>query len=771
VSDEKAGFLHEALFNGNGVTKKLIVALVLFSSVITAVVTAVELYADYRRDLGQIDRSIDFIGKSYLPALTDAVWVADREQVQTQLDGLLRLPDIEYIGIGVEGQTRWSAGKTVSQRIVSAEIPLVREHRGQILTIGTVRVVASVDRVIERLWHELFVTLLSNAVKTLLVAGFMLLVFQYVVTRHLTRIAAFVRRIDPAAPRGEQMQLDRPASGRWRPDILDTVTTSINGLSSSLGAATAELRGSWERLELVLRGSTDAAWDLDLRTGQAYYSPRWLQMVGHEGLPPEALKESFWEQVTHPDDRQRVRSFYEEALRGSEISFEIEFRLCHKDGQAVPVLARGFVLRAADGAAIRVSGTNTDLTERDKLQDAQRGQVAAEAANAAKSEFLSRMSHELRTPLNAVLGFSRVMLDETREPLSARHRQQLSHIQAAGRHLHQLVSDLLDMSRIETGQLRISIEPVELASILDEVFEILGPVARPADVELVPRPLTSPLGNELPRVMADATRLRQVLFNLLSNALKYNRVGGKVWLEVAPVGDRLVIGVCDSGVGMTEEQLAHLYEPYNRLGREGSRIEGVGIGLNVTRALVELMGGALSVTSVPGQGSSFRVSLPIAQQDDIEAVIDSDWSQGIDVAEPTGVVLSIEDNPVNQLLVEALLARWPQVTLLQAVTGTAGLEMLRTHKPDLVLLDMNLPDMNGLQVMEHMNADPNLQRAKVIILSADALASDVELARERGAVDYLTKPIDPRPFFDSIAFHLGDRHAPDTPDTPDTPDP
>jgi len=150
VSDEKAGFLHEALFNGNGVAKKLIVALVLFSSVITAVVTAVELYADYRRDLGQIDRSIDFIGKSYLPALTDAVWVADREQVQTQLDGLLRLPDIEYIGIGVEGQTRWSAGKTVSQRIVSAEIPLVREHRGQILTIGTVRVVASVDRVIER---------------------------------------------------------------------------------------------------------------------------------------------------------------------------------------------------------------------------------------------------------------------------------------------------------------------------------------------------------------------------------------------------------------------------------------------------------------------------------------------------------------------------------------------------------------------------------------------------------------------------------------------
>jgi PAS domain S-box-containing protein len=760
VSDEKAGFLREALFNGNGVAKKLIVALVLFSSLITAVFTAAELYAEYRRDLGQIDRSIEFIGKGDLPALTDAVWVADREQVQTQLDGLLRLPDVEYIGIAVDGQTRWSAGKTVSQRIVSAEIPLVREHRGQALTIGTVRVVASVDRVIERLWHQLLVTLLSNAAKTLLVAGFMLLVFQYLVTRHLTRIAAFVRRIDPAAPRGEQVQLDRPASGRWRPDILDAVTTSINGLSSSLGAAVTELRSSEERLQLVLRGSTDAAWDLDLLTGQAYYSLRWLQMVGRQGSPPEALTASFWEQLTHPDDRQRVGSFYEEILRGSETTYELEFRLCHKDGHAVPVLSRGFVLRAPDGAAIRVSGTNTDLTERDKLQEAQRRQLAAEAANAAKSEFLSRMSHELRTPLNAVLGFSRVMLDESREPLSDRHRKQVSHIQAAGRHLHQLVSDLLDLSRIETGQLRISIEPVDLASIIDEVFEILGSVSRPADVELAPLPL----GHELPRVMADATRLRQVLFNLLSNALKYNRVGGKVWVEAAAMGDRLVIGVCDSGVGMTEVQLAHLFEPYNRLGREGGQIEGVGIGLNVTRALVEMMGGAITVNSVPGRGSSFRVSLAIAQEADIGDAVDTGWAQGIDIAEPAGVVISIEDNPVNQLLLEALLARWPQVTLLQAVTGAAGLEMMRTHKPDLVLLDMNLPDMNGLKVMEHMSADPNLQSAKVIVLSADALSSDVELARERGAVNYLTKPIDPRPFFDSIAFHLGDRRAPEIPD-------
>ncbi len=217
MSEPGAGFLREALFNGNGVAKKLIVALVLFSSVVTAVITALELYHDYRRDLERIGGAIDFISRSYLPTLTDSVWVGDDEQIRTQLEGLLRLPDLEYIGVAVDGAPRWTVGAEVSQRTVVAEVPIVREHRGQALTIGTLRVAASVDRVLARMWDQLLTVLIGNAVKTVLVAGFMLLVFQYLVTRHLTRIAAFVRAIDPAAPRGEQVSLDRPppaAGGR-----------------------------------------------------------------------------------------------------------------------------------------------------------------------------------------------------------------------------------------------------------------------------------------------------------------------------------------------------------------------------------------------------------------------------------------------------------------------------------------------------------------------------------------------------------------------------
>lgn len=204
-----------------------------------------------------------------------------------------------------------------------------------------------------------------------------------------------------------------------------------------------------------------------------------------------------------------------------------------------------------------------------------------------------------------------------------------------------------------------------------------------------------------------------------------------------------------------------MYSYDDRLGREGGRIEGVGIGLNVTHALVEMMGGTISVNSVPNQGSSFCVSLLISQATDIETAVDPDRAQVLDLPEPAGVVLSIEDNPVNQLLLEALLARWSKVKLLQAVTGAAGLEMMHMHKLDLFLLDMNLPDMSGLQVMEHVGGDPNLQSTKIVVLSADALASDVVQARERGAVNYLTKPIDPSPFFDCIALHLGGRRSPD----------
>ncbi len=519
--------------------------------------------------------------------------------------------------------------------------------------------------------------------------------------------------------------------------------------------ADAALRQSEERLELVLKGSRDAPWDLDLQTNTPYFSPGWLDMLGHPADQPPS-EAAFWSQAWHPEDAERIKATVEAALAGSQETYEIDYRLRHSDGHYVPVRSRAYVVRDSNGKAIRVAGVNTDLTEQHKLQEAQQQQAVAEAANASKTHFISRMSHELRTPLNAILGFTQLMLDDEQLPLQAAQRQRAARVNDAGRHLNFLIGDLLDISRIETGQLSVALAPVDLRLVLQEVLEILAPQSQAARVQMQPVEQALPL--PLPLVSADATRLRQVLFNLLTNAIKYNRPGGKVWceaaLEATPDGERLVLQVCDSGLGMNDQQMAHLYEPYNRLGRESHPADGIGIGLSVTRALLQLMGATLEASSVLGTGSSFRISLPVA---DAAAATAEARVSGFDELtddEPRGVVLSIEDNPVNQLLVEAQLARWPQVRLLQATLGEEGLAMIRGHRPDLVLLDMNLPDISGLEVLAQLGAEMALGSVKVVMLSADAMADDMEASLAMGAVDYLTKPVELSHFLSRVVLHL-----------------
>ena len=383
-----------------------------------------------------------------------------------------------------------------------------------------------------------------------------------------------------------------------------------------------------------------------------------------------------------------------------------------------------------------------DLTEQRQAAAARADKERAEAANLAKTQFISRMSHELRTPLNAVLCFTQVMLDDRSNPLAAPQREQATHVYAAGQHLHALISDLLDMARLEMGQMRVDCKPFRLEPMIDEVLEMLAPIAQPLGVSILP--FAPP--RQLSPVTADATRVRQVLFNLLSNAVKYNRAEGSVSVELSERSGELEVVIRDTGIGMTAQQLAHLYEPYNRLGRESGRIEGVGIGMTVTRALVELMHGRISVTSTPDRGTRFAVVLPVAATEDATDFEVPSGPLQLEANEVAGLVLSIEDNPVNQLIVEALFSRWPAVQLLSATTGEQGLEMARAYSPDLVLLDMSLPDMGGLEIMARLCADPRTKPPRVLVLSADALPQTVALAREQGAVAYMTKPIDTREF-------------------------
>lgn len=382
-----------------------------------------------------------------------------------------------------------------------------------------------------------------------------------------------------------------------------------------------------------------------------------------------------------------------------------------------------------------IMAMSLDVTELRASEQARQAQAQAEEASRAKTEFLSRMSHELRTPLNAVLGFSQLLLADG--ALAPDQVAQLGHVRHAGRHLLALINDVLDISRIEAGHLPIAAEPVKLDAPIDEAVRMLQPLAQANAVTL-----TSAQGDVQACVRADPVRLRQVLINLISNAVKYNRPGGWVRIEVQPTGSRWRLRVSDNGIGMTDAQLAKLYEPFNRLGRERGAIEGSGIGMVLTRQLVLLMGGELRVRSVPDQGTDVELILPAAEADSaIDRLEDSSGAQAPS-GEPAGVLLYVEDNPVNLLLVEQMLMRWPAVRMVKADDGRTGLDLARTLRPDVVLLDMHLPDFDGPEVLRRLRADPATSALVVVALSASAMADEVSAARAAGANDYWTKPFD-----------------------------
>ncbi|HET7794931.1 MAG TPA: ATP-binding protein [Rhizobacter sp.] len=435
------------------------------------------------------------------------------------------------------------------------------------------------------------------------------------------------------------------------------------------------------------------------------------------------------------DERER---FYA-TLDSQQVVREFEARLRSARGELLDLLISAELIDyQGEPCVLTVS---LDITERKRREQAERERLDAQASSHAKTDFLSRMSHELRTPLNAVLGFSQLMQTDAHEPLSERQRARVESIRQAGWHLLALINDVLDVSRIESGHLQVESRGVDLCLLLDEVLDLVRAQADTAGVRLEAAYRQAPAAV----VQGDPLRLRQVMLNVLSNAVKYNRAGGSVHVSLRVADKRAVVAVTDTGIGMTRAQLDKLYEPFNRLGRESSSIEGTGIGLVLTRQLVHLMQGSLEVESEAGRGTTVRVTLPqgepLSQRGELDArAFTQPGELGQDA--PQGVVLYIEDNPINLLLVEQLLLPWKGVRLVQAETGEKGLELARALHPDLVLLDMRLPDMDGPEVMKALRVDPQTRDLRVVALSASAMPDEVALARESGAFDYWTKPLD-----------------------------
>jgi signal transduction histidine kinase/CheY-like chemotaxis protein len=367
----------------------------------------------------------------------------------------------------------------------------------------------------------------------------------------------------------------------------------------------------------------------------------------------------------------------------------------------------------------------------------------AERANEAKSEFLSRMSHELRTPLHGMLGFAQLLGMDDLAPAQA---ASVEHIMSGGRHLLGLINEVLDLACIESGHLTMSIEPVALSAVLDEALDLLRPQALVAGMSLPPQ---SPVGPAV-HVWADQQRLRQIVVNLLSNAIKYNGEAGTVSLtcERRDDGRRLRVAVTDTGPGIATEDAEKIFMPFERLGAADTPIEGTGLGLAVSRRLAEAMGAEMGFTSTLGEGSTFWVDLSVAesQATTAEAPVLGEQQAGSGAAEPV-TALYIEDNPSNLQLVMALLNRMPEVRLLTADSGHMGLQVARERLPDLVLLDLGLPDVAGAEVLNTLRSDTATASIPVVIVSADATESQVRRLLAAGASAYLTKPLDVELFF------------------------
>ena len=561
-----------------------------------------------------------------------------------------------------------------------------------------------------------------------------------------------VRRVLTGGPpaRDLPLQLHRP-DGSVRTMMLTARALSGGGspVASCLvsfrdvtdqRAAARALAAAEERWKFALEGAGDGVWDYDEDTRQVFYSKSWKEMLGHtDSEIGSSLTE--WSDRVHPDDRQAVLAAIAEYRSGIRPSYQTEHRLRHRDGHWIWVLDRGKIVeRHADGRPRRVIGIHTDISRLKEAEQALLDKQAAELANRAKSEFLSRMSHEMRTPLNAVIGFTQLLKMQP-DGGPAKVAEYADHVLRASEHLLGLVNEVLDLQRVEEGRTEMQPQALELAPFLESTLDLMRPAAQRQGIALT---------NQVPAgrwVHADARSLRQVLMNMVSNAVKYNRDGGWVVISLLPAPPgRCLIAIEDTGSGLSDEQLGRLFQPFERLGHETSAIEGSGLGLVITRSLIELMGGSVSLSSVPGAGTLARIDLPAADAPASTppppAETPGDFEETRPMHLPALRVLYVEDNRINALLFEEAMRVLGGIELQVAEHGAEAMRVVADWTPQVLVLDANLPDMNGNELLVRLRQRPELVAVPAYMCSADAMPEDLQRARDSGFQGYWTKPIE-----------------------------
>ena len=503
---------------------------------------------------------------------------------------------------------------------------------------------------------------------------------------------------------------------------------------------------SEERLERSQKFANIGTWDWNIETGGLFWSDQIWPLFGYTKEVTETTYDNFMSAI-HPEDRELVSSAVSNCVDiGS--SYNIEHRVVWPDGSVHWLHESGDVVRNKHNKPLHMLGVVQDITTRKVAEQALIvAREEAETANQAKSQFLSSMSHELRTPMNAIMGFGQLLNMELGNPLDESQRENVSEILKASNHLLELINEVLDLAKIEAGRIDLSIENVLVGDVISESLQLILPLAQKLGISIkLIRDNNEITMDDLSRdqrvVRADFTRMKQVIINLLSNAVKYNSENGNISLTFNKMENNFIrISISDTGQGLSQEQQEKLFTAFNRLGAENTDIEGTGIGLVITQNIIKLMGGEIGVESELGQGCTFWFELP-SGMDNTHSVTEIEQNINIGITiEDARSVLYIEDNPANLRLVTQLLGRIPNVEMRTAHEPVLGLELAKEYIPDLILLDINLPGMDGFEVFRRLREEDSTKHIPIFAISANAMPNDIEKGLEAGFDDYITKPI------------------------------
>ena len=519
-------------------------------------------------------------------------------------------------------------------------------------------------------------------------------------------------------------------------DELGFLTDAFNQMLSRIQSQDSALRKAEEKYRLIFEDAIEGMFQITPGGQYLSVNPALARMYGY-GSPEELMAIPHVGQAVYVD-RERRREF-KRLIEAQGFVELFEYEIHRKDQTKIWLCANARAVRDATGTTLYYEGTVEDITQRKRVEEVER-------ANKAKSEFLSRVSHELRTPLNAILGFGQLL--ERQNPTEVQ-RPRIHHIVNAGRHLLGLINEVLDISRIESGRMQLSLEPVCVADALTEALDLMRPLAAERSIQLS----TPASFDNSVFVRADRQRFKQVLLNLLTNAVKYTPVSGSVSVSHDATGEGNVrILVQDTGPGISSEKLERLFRPFERLGAEQSNVEGTGLGLALSQRLMQAMGGSIGVQSTVSKGSTFWVELSrTASPLQKHSLPKKSGESGGTQSEATSrKILYIEDNLSNLTLIEQLLEERPEIELLTAMQGKIGLDLARQHTPDLILLDVHLPDLDGREVISELKSSGTTRDIPVVILSADATRCQVDRLLTAGANTYLTKPLDVAEFFEVL---------------------